>query len=215
MISPAHNATIAQPSTREPFISKSKFLSGLQCPKLLWTLYNQKDLIPPPDAAQQAIFDQGHEIGALAKSLYPDGIEFAENTRDLDETIRLTRQVLSARKPLFEAAFESNGGYCRVDILKLAPGDAWDLVEVKSTTGAKEVHLHDCAFQAFVFSGAGLSIRRCYLMHIDSDFVRQGPVDPRLFFQGHRSDGSGLHRHPHHGRQVECHGQGDPTICLS
>jgi hypothetical protein len=45
----------------QPFISKSKFLWGLQCPKLLWHAYNRKDLIPAPDAATQAIFDQGHE----------------------------------------------------------------------------------------------------------------------------------------------------------
>ena len=32
----------------DPFISKSKFLSGLQCHKLLWHAYNAKDLIPDP-----------------------------------------------------------------------------------------------------------------------------------------------------------------------
>ena len=37
------------------FISKSKFLWGLQCPKLLWTAYNAKDRIPEPDAARQAV----------------------------------------------------------------------------------------------------------------------------------------------------------------
>ncbi len=41
------------------YISKSKFLWGLQCPKLLWHAYNAKDLIPEPDASQQAIFDHG------------------------------------------------------------------------------------------------------------------------------------------------------------
>ncbi len=45
------------------FISKSKFLSGLQCHKLLWHVFNAKDLIPEPDAATQAVFEQGHEVG--------------------------------------------------------------------------------------------------------------------------------------------------------
>jgi hypothetical protein len=58
-----------------PFLSKSKYLSGLQCPKLLWHHYNAKDEIPKPNAATQAIFDQGYDVGALAKKLYPDGIE--------------------------------------------------------------------------------------------------------------------------------------------
>ena len=39
----------------QPFISKSKFLAGHQCLKLLWVAYNAKDLIPEADAAQQAM----------------------------------------------------------------------------------------------------------------------------------------------------------------
>ena len=62
-------------TTERPYISKSKFLWGGQCKKLLWHAYNAKDQIPGSDAAQQPIFDQGHEVSALAKSLYPGGIE--------------------------------------------------------------------------------------------------------------------------------------------
>jgi hypothetical protein len=61
--------TTAPGSPRAPYLSKSKFLSGLQCPKLLWHGYNAKDRIPPPDAQTQAVFDQGHEVGSLAKKL--------------------------------------------------------------------------------------------------------------------------------------------------
>jgi len=32
--------------SRAPYISKSKYLSGLQCPKLLWSAYNAKHLFP-------------------------------------------------------------------------------------------------------------------------------------------------------------------------
>jgi hypothetical protein len=69
--------------TMSPRISKSKFLWGLQCPKLLSTTYNAKHLIPEPDAAQQAVFDQGHEVGALAKRLHPDGSEIIASATDL------------------------------------------------------------------------------------------------------------------------------------
>ena len=104
----------------EPFISKSKFLSGLQCHKLLWFAYNQKAAIPEPDAATQAIFDQGHEVGALTKQMFPGGVEVGDGILDLDETIRLTQKAIKLRKPMFEAAFAANGGYCRVDILRPA-----------------------------------------------------------------------------------------------
>ena len=165
-----------------PYISKSKFLWGLQCQKLLWYAYNNKALIPAPDAATQAIFEQGHDVGGLAKQMFPDGIEVGKGILDLKETIRLTKEAIKRRKPMFESAFSTNGGYCRTDILRPAPQNAWDLIEVKSTTSLKDVHLDDLAFQTWVLTGAGLKIRKCYLMHINSDFVRQGTIDPKKFF---------------------------------
>jgi hypothetical protein len=54
------------------FLSKSKYLSGLQCHKLLWHNYNAKNLIPEIDAGTQAIFDQGHLMGENAKKLSPE-----------------------------------------------------------------------------------------------------------------------------------------------
>jgi hypothetical protein len=168
---------------RRFYISKSKFLWGLQCPKLLWTAYHAKHLIPEPDAAQQAVFDQGHEVGALAKQLYPDGIEITASATDLDETIRQTRQALRLRRPLFEAAFEPNRGYTRTDILVPVGEDQWDIVEVKSTTSLKDVHIDDLAFQTWVLTQAGLQVRRCSVLHINPDFVRRGPIDSLQFFQ--------------------------------
>ena len=61
-------------ATTRPYVSKSKYLQGRQCSKLLWSAYHAQHLFPAVDAAQQAIFDQGHEVGALAKALYPGGI---------------------------------------------------------------------------------------------------------------------------------------------
>jgi hypothetical protein len=163
-------------------LSKSKYLSGQQCDKLLWTSYNDKDALPEVSAATQVIFDQGHEVGALAKQLYPDGIEIEGDPKDFAQTLVTTRDLLAKRKPLFEAAFSANDGYCRVDVLKPVGKDQWDIIEVKSTTAVKEVHREDLAFQVWVLAGAGLKIRNCYLCHINSKFVRSGAIDPRQYF---------------------------------
>src|SRR5436305_12955164 len=90
--------------TRERFISKSKYLWGLQCHKLLWHAYNAKHLIPGPDAQQQAVFDQGHEVGELARWLFPEGIEVGQGIDDLDDLTALTQQAIKQRRPLYEAA---------------------------------------------------------------------------------------------------------------
>jgi hypothetical protein len=45
------------------FLSKSKYVVELQCPKALWIHYNDKALLPETDAGTAALFDQGHEVG--------------------------------------------------------------------------------------------------------------------------------------------------------
>jgi hypothetical protein len=120
-----------------PFISKSKFLWGLQCQKLLWHAYNAKNLIPKPDDSQQAIFDQGHEVGALAKQLFPGGIEVGQSIVDIETVLKLSQTAIKNRRSMFEAAFAFDGGYARVDILNPVEEDAWDIIEVKSSTSVR------------------------------------------------------------------------------
>src|SRR5258707_5580613 len=125
------------------FLSKSKYLAGLQCEKLLWYHYNEKDKIPPPDASTQAIFDQGHQVGELAKQLFPNGIEVAKEIyTDFDEVVRQSRESLNLRQPLFEAGFQFENAFARADILDPVGKEKWDIVEVKSSTEVKDVNVH-------------------------------------------------------------------------
>ncbi len=164
------------------WISKSGFLAGLQCPKLLWCRYNAQRLFPPVDPLTQSMFDQGHEVGLLARTLYPGGRSVVDSQSDLDRALRETRQAVLERRPLFEPAFTHVGGLARIDILNPIGRDDWELVEVKSGVEMRDVNLQDVAFQAFLLAGSGLSIRRCTLMHLDRDYVRCGDLDPRRLF---------------------------------
>lgn len=163
-------------SLSSPAISKTSFLTGTQCAKLLWMKLHERDAFPPVSEQQQAIFDQGHEIGAMAKGLYPGGIEVAEGIYRYDEALKATAAVLPQRKPLYEPAFVHNGGFVRVDILNPSGDDAWEIIEVKSGTKVKKVNLLDVAFQKYVCEGAGLKITACSVMHVNTDYVREGEV---------------------------------------
>lgn len=163
-------------------LSKSRFLNGIQCSKLLWTHYNARTALPPVDARTQAIFDLGHSVGDWAKKLFPDGIEVAWDI-GFAEVLELTQQLMKQRKPLFEAGFTAHGTYTRVDVLDPVPdSDQWDIIEVKSGTSVGEVNHHDVALQRFCYEGAGVPIRRCFLMHINREYVRQGGINPRQLF---------------------------------
>jgi hypothetical protein len=163
-------------------LSKSKYLAGLQCKKLLWHHFNAKDQFPLQSDKQQNAFDQGREVGNLAKLLYPKGIEVSENNANLTEVIKASEQALKKRRPLFEAGFQFENAFARSDILIPAGKDGWDIMEVKSSTKVSDLNLQDLAFQSYVYSGTGLKIHKCYLLHINNQYVRKGKIQPPKLF---------------------------------
>ncbi|MFH1347778.1 MAG: DUF2779 domain-containing protein [Candidatus Margulisiibacteriota bacterium] len=163
-------------------LSKSKYLRGLQCPKLLWYEYNRKSDIPKPEPAVQFAFDEGKRVGQQSQRLFPDGIVVARDWVPQKQAEK-SLAALKKRKPLFEAGFVYSQAYALADILVPVDNDSWDLIEVKSSTSAKEEHYHDVAFQRYVYQGAGVKIRKCYLMYINKEYVRQGEIDPKQLFE--------------------------------
>jgi hypothetical protein len=85
------------------------------------------------------VFDQGHEVGAFAKRMFPNGIEIDTDPADFEGAIQLTQKHLPSRRPIFEATLSANGGFARADILNPVGKNEWDLIEVKSTTSLKDV----------------------------------------------------------------------------
>lgn len=161
-------------------LSKSRYLNGLQCPRLLWVASNEPKKIPEPDAATQHIFDQGHLVGALAKKLFPRGLDVP--TDDFLRNIAMTEGFLQGEKPLFEAGVLSDRLYSRVDILNPVNEDEWDIIEVKSATSVKEVNLHDVSFQKLCCEDNGLRIRKCFLAYINNQYVKNGEINPEELF---------------------------------
>ena len=157
-----------------PLLTKSKYLNGLQCPKLLWTVFNGS--LPEVDAATQYLFDQGHLINGFSRQWFPDGVLLSED--DFMGNVEKTKEALKLRKPLFEPGFLVDDLYARADIL-VPVGDQWDLIEVKSSTEVKDVHIQDVAFQKFVYQKAGLRIRNCSVMIINNQYVKDGDIDPK------------------------------------
>lgn len=165
-----------------PPISKSRYLEGLQCPKLLWFRYNAKDQFPPIDPSTQAIFDQGHLVGNYAKQLFPRGIEIAAKPWEYPKIEAITRESLGHGVPIFEAGFAFQQAFARCDILNPSERGGWDLIEVKSATKVKDVNFDDVAIQLFICRGAGLSINRCFVYVVNNQYVRRGDIDPQGLF---------------------------------
>lgn len=170
-----------------PLLSKTKYLVGLQCSKALWIHYNDKGLLPDVGARLSAVFDQGHLIGDWSKQLFPSGKDLGQ-IGGFDEPVEATRKALLDRRPIFEASFIHNSCFSRADILDPTDDGRWDIIEVKSS-GAPEdpadlrkVYLQDLAFQRYVYEGARLPVRKCFLLLINKGYTRAGEIDPETLF---------------------------------
>lgn len=162
-------------------LSKSKYLNGLQCLKYLWILFNSPEQVAEVDASTQFRFDQGHQVGELAKKLFPAGINVPDD--GFISNIKQTNELLKQRQILFEAGIKSADFYSRIDILIPVDENEWDIIEVKSSTEVKNEHIQDASFQRFCCEKNGLKIRNCHIAYINNKYVKHGEIDPRQIFK--------------------------------
>ena len=154
-------------------LTKSKFMNGLQCPKLLWRA-NQKTL-PEVTLSDKHKFAQGHDFERYVKMLYPEGIELGD--LNFKDNLEATTKAVEDRKTIFEAGFQVGDFFVRSDLL-IPVSDGWDLCEIKSSSEVKPVHFPDLAFQKFVLEKAGLSIKKCFVIYINKEYQKNGEIDP-------------------------------------
>jgi len=159
-------------------LTKSKYLIGLQCPKYLWVIVNAKETIPEAEDSDKIRFAEGDEVGRLATTLF-SGIDLSELS--FKDNIEKTKKSLKLKKPIFEAGILVDDLFSRADILRPVK-DKWDIIEVKSGTKVKPENIHDLSFQKFVYEKAGLKIRKCFLMHLNNEYVRKGKLDVKKLF---------------------------------
>jgi hypothetical protein len=165
------------------YLTKTDYVNGLTCPKSLWLAFNAPERLPKADGSARYRMDEGRQIGEVARWRYPAGVLLpSESPRANDQR---SRKHLDERVPLFEAGFTHPDGSCyaRADVLKPAGEDEWDVVEVKSGASIKEEYVHDVAFQLHCYTGAGLKIRRCSLLLVNTKYERSGAIDPIQFFR--------------------------------
>jgi hypothetical protein len=160
-------------------LSKSRIMSWLQCPKRLHLEVHQPDLARY-STAQQAVFEVGHQVGAVAQKRYAaaGSLEIPYKHGSMNPAIAQTRELMDGLfpAPLFEATLEHEGVLVREDVL--LPGDAgWRVIEVKASTSLKPQYTQDCAIQAWVHTGAGYPLAQISLAHVDNQFVYAGDGD--------------------------------------
>jgi Domain of unknown function(DUF2779) len=166
------------------YLTKSRYMDGLQCKKMLWLKVFKPDLAKPFDTATLHRFDVGKRIGKYARMRFEGGVLIQEDHMHLADAVRSTVAAVKNGAPvIFEATAKYDKILCRADILERVPQKkiAWDIIETKATGEVKDEHYDDLAIQRFCFENAGYHIRGTHLLHVNTSYVRQGDVDPEKF----------------------------------
>lgn len=165
-------------------LSKSRFLSGLQCHKRLYLEIHTPHLAAEMDDRRRMMLDMGKEINEIAHRYFPGGALVAEDHRHTTAALEKTAALMADPNvtAIFEGAFQFEGTLVRVDVLERVDA-AWRLIEVKAASRVKSVHLDDLAVQTHVLRGTGLDLTGIFLMHVNRQYAYPGgEVDVERLF---------------------------------
>lgn len=165
-------------------LSKTTFIYGTICPKLLWLYKNKYELRHVSEPIQNK-FNIGHNVGNLAQNLFPDGIDASafEYERIIDTSrirlpFNLRQQLWTAQtqnlytdKTVYEAAFTYSDVFTAVDILRKTDS-GYIAYEVKSCNYITNTILKDCALQYYVIS-RNCKVDDFFLIYINEDYIKQ------------------------------------------
>jgi hypothetical protein len=152
-------------------LSKSRFVTGVQCHKLLWWTVHEPDAVElQPDKVLQDLFDQGRQVGEIARTRFPGGVLVDAPHNARKQRVAATQAALDAGAPaVFEATFIADDTYVAVDVLEKR-SQGHHLVEVKSSSSKKEEHIPDVAVQAYIAGASGVEIKSAEVMHLNKEF---------------------------------------------
>ena len=148
-------------------ISKTDFVRGLQCEKMLWLdAHAPEHKIIPPEV--QARLDEGNAFGDRAMGIFG---AFVEATTYKDDGRLNFSAMLEKTKTLVEngedvvceGAFSWYGNFCAVDILRRGQ-TGFSLYEVKNATLPRDEFITDLGFQRLIVRKCGLPILSSFLV---------------------------------------------------
>ena len=153
-------------------VTKTDFMRGMQCPRMLWLDKHHPELkIIPPEIRDR--LNKGNEFGDSMMGIFGPYVEVKEyypgTTRpNKKKMVKKTLEYIDLNEPIIcEAAFmDADGNYCAVDILRWsAERDCWDLYEVKNSQEISEQFIKDAGYQAYLIRKIGLELDKVFIIY--------------------------------------------------
>ena len=166
-------------------LSKSTYIKGLQCEKALYLTKKHPYLRDKLSIEKRAKFQRGTDVGILAHQYFPGGVNMSPNSpTQFPKKVVETQQNLNNPmvNAMYEAVFQYNDTLVMVDLL-VRDGEQWKAIEVKSSLKLSSTYYNDAALQYYVLHGCGVPLSDFQLMHLNADYVKDGPIDVRQLFK--------------------------------
>jgi hypothetical protein len=164
-------------------ISKTAFLKFEQCQKAFYFYKKHPYLRDKISIDKQLTFKRGHQVGDLAQTLFPGGIDVSKNSKNSAEGLALTTTLIENKTPvIYEATFAYNGALIMVDILCLE-NEKYTAYEVKSSFKISEVYLKDACLQFYVLKNALPTLEDFFLVTLNQDYVFENEINPKQLFK--------------------------------
>ena len=149
-------------------ITKTSFMRGMQCEKMLWLDKHKPNLqIIPPEVQER--LDAGNDFGDEAMGMfgpYEEMSIYRPGTRipDKKKMVEKTKEHLSlGTEVICEAAFMDYNNYCAVDILRKCER-GYDIYEVKNAPEVHDQFIKDAAFQYYIVTRNKIRIGRIFIV---------------------------------------------------
>lgn len=159
-------------------ITKTDFMRGMQCRKMLWLDKHKPSLRVIPPEIQERL-DAGNDFGDRAMGMFGPYEEMTvylpgKQIPDKKAMIAKTQDALERGvEVICEAAFSNYNNYCAVDILRKT-SSGYDFYEVKNASEVHDQFIKDAGFQYYIISRCGVKIGHIYI-------VTHGPDEENPF----------------------------------
>jgi hypothetical protein len=154
-----------------------------QCEKAFFLHKYRPNLRDRISTEKQLTFSRGHEVGKLAQLLFENGIDVSEQSKSLDECVRLTRQLIEKNQTvIYEATFVFNEVLVMIDIL-VKTENGYAAYEVKSSLKISPTYIKDACLQYYVISNYLKLPIEFFLVCLNDKYELQGELNVKTLFK--------------------------------
>lgn len=149
-------------------ITKTDFMRGMQCRKMLWLDKHKPSLKVIPPEIQQRL-EVGNDFGDRAMAMFGDYEEMTvyrpgttyPDTKTM--VAKTTEHLELGTSVICEAAFIYYNNYCALDILRKTES-GYDIYEVKNSPAVYDQFVRDVGFQYYIVNRCKVKIGRIFIV---------------------------------------------------